>query len=116
MLSITLPHVSAWNAWFSDFDNLPEKVPALVARFGEACAGAGRDPGEIEKSVAVLLDFGSGTPRNHSINPITGSTNAMADAVARVVDAGIDHVQFVLDPINEETIERAAAVAGELRG
>jgi alkanesulfonate monooxygenase SsuD/methylene tetrahydromethanopterin reductase-like flavin-dependent oxidoreductase (luciferase family) len=115
MLAITLPYVSAWNAWFSDFENLPEKVPALLARFADACARAGRDPAEIEKSVAVLLDFGSLSPRNHSINPITGSTAEMADALARIVGAGVDHVQLVLDPITEETIARAAAVVAALR-
>ena len=115
MLAIALPHVAAWNAWFSDFENLPENVPALLTRFGEACARAGRDPAEIEKSVAVLLDFGSATPRNHSINPITGSTAAMADALGRIVAAGVDHVQLVLDPITQETIARAAAVVASVR-
>ena len=115
MLSITLPHVSAWNAWFTDFDNLPERVSALVDRFTAACGLAGRDPDDIEKSVAVLLDFETETPRNHSTNPITGSTEEMADAVGRVFDAGIDHVQLVLDPITEETIVRAAHVGALLR-
>jgi alkanesulfonate monooxygenase SsuD/methylene tetrahydromethanopterin reductase-like flavin-dependent oxidoreductase (luciferase family) len=115
MLSITLPYVSAWNAWFTEFHNLPAEVPALVERFTAACDRAGRDPADIEKSVALLLDFGSATPRNHSINPVTGSTDAMADALARVFDAGIDHVQLVLDPITEETIERAATIAALVR-
>jgi alkanesulfonate monooxygenase SsuD/methylene tetrahydromethanopterin reductase-like flavin-dependent oxidoreductase (luciferase family) len=115
MLAIALPHVQAWNAWFSEFQNLPENVPALLDRFAACCHHAGRDPAEIEKSVALLLDFGSPSPRNHSINPITGSRDQMADAVARVVDAGVDHIQFVLDPITEGSIERLAEVVGALR-
>jgi alkanesulfonate monooxygenase SsuD/methylene tetrahydromethanopterin reductase-like flavin-dependent oxidoreductase (luciferase family) len=115
MLSITLPHVSAWNAWFTEFQNLPAEVPALVGRFAAACERAGRDPADIEKSVALLLDFGTDVPRNHSVNPITGGTEEMADALGRVFDAEIDHVQLVLDPITEDTIERAATVAALVR-
>jgi alkanesulfonate monooxygenase SsuD/methylene tetrahydromethanopterin reductase-like flavin-dependent oxidoreductase (luciferase family) len=115
MLAIALPHVSAWNAWFSEFDNLPERVPAVLERFGVACTAAGRDPRDIEKSVAVLLDFGSDAPRNGSVNPVRGSTTEMADALSRIFDAGVDHVQLVLDPITEDTISRAAAVAAEVR-
>lgn len=116
MLAITLPYVSGWNAWFTEFDNRPESVPALLERLRGACAAAGRDPLDIEKSVALLLDFGSATKRNHSTNPITGSDDEMADALWRVFDAGIDHVQLVLDPITEATIERAAHVAATVRG
>lgn len=115
MLAITLPYVSAWNAWFSEFDNLPQNVPALLDRFGAACERAGRDPADIEKSVALLLDFGSSAPRNHSTNPVTGSVAQMAEAVARVVEAGIDHIQFVLDPITAESIVQAASVVDIVR-
>jgi alkanesulfonate monooxygenase SsuD/methylene tetrahydromethanopterin reductase-like flavin-dependent oxidoreductase (luciferase family) len=115
MLGITLPHVAAWNAWFTEFDILAERVPALLERFAAACGRAGRDPGEIEKSVALLLDFGSRAPRNGSVNAITGTPAAMAGELARIFDAGVDHVQLVLDPITEESIERAADVAAIVR-
>jgi alkanesulfonate monooxygenase SsuD/methylene tetrahydromethanopterin reductase-like flavin-dependent oxidoreductase (luciferase family) len=115
MLSITLPHVTAWNAWFTEFANLPGNVPALLDRFDAACALAGRDPSEIEKSVALLLDFGSRSPRNGSVNAVTGTSSEMADQLAQVFDAGIDHVQLVLDPITESTVERAAVIAAAAR-
>jgi alkanesulfonate monooxygenase SsuD/methylene tetrahydromethanopterin reductase-like flavin-dependent oxidoreductase (luciferase family) len=115
VLAITLPHVHAWNSWFTEFDNLPERVPALVDRFDAACARAGRDPAEIEKSVAVLLDFGSQSPRNGTVNPMTGTPQEIAGELAKIFDAGIDHVQLVLDPITEASIERAAVVAAAVR-
>lgn len=116
VLRITLPHVSRWNAWFTDFANLPANVPGLLERFAAACETAGRDADEIEKSLAVLLEFDSPVSRNGSVNAITGTAAEMAEQLALIFDAGIDHVQLVLDPIDEATIERAAAVAAIVRG
>jgi alkanesulfonate monooxygenase SsuD/methylene tetrahydromethanopterin reductase-like flavin-dependent oxidoreductase (luciferase family) len=90
-------------------------VPALIDRFAAACAAAGREPDSVEKSVAVLLDFGSREPRNGSVNPIRGEPAAMAAALATIFDAGVDHLQLVLDPIDEHSIARAREVA-ELLG
>jgi alkanesulfonate monooxygenase SsuD/methylene tetrahydromethanopterin reductase-like flavin-dependent oxidoreductase (luciferase family) len=115
MLQISLPHVAAWNAWFTEFSNRPEEVPSLLARVDAACERAGRDPATLEKTLAVLLDFGSGEPRNHSINPIRGSREEMADALRAIAAAGVDGVQLVLDPITEETIGAAAEVARLVR-
>jgi len=115
MMEIALPHVDAWNVWFTQFENLPEKIPPLLDQFGAACDRVGRDPSTIETSVAVLLDFGSVTPRQGSINPIGGSVQAMADGLHRIAETGIDHVQLVLDPIDERTIELAGGIAATLR-
>ncbi len=110
MLQIALPHVDAWNAWFTEYDNTPSKVPALLAEFDEACVRAGRAPAEIERSVAVLLDFGSDEPRQGSVNPIGGGHRRMADVLSEIAAAGVDHVQLVLDPIDEASIAAAADV------
>lgn len=115
MLDITLPHVAAWNVWFSEFENRPELVPALLTRLSDACARVGRDMSTLEKSVAVLLDFGSDAPRRASANPISGSVAEMAAALGVIADVGIDHVQLVLDPITEDSIAKAAEVVAQLR-
>jgi alkanesulfonate monooxygenase SsuD/methylene tetrahydromethanopterin reductase-like flavin-dependent oxidoreductase (luciferase family) len=52
MLAITLPHVDAWNAWFTWFGNSPEGYRAVRARIDDACRAAGRDPAEVERTVA----------------------------------------------------------------
>lgn len=110
MLAITLPYVDGWNAWFLDFENRPDRIPALLDRLRAAGDRAGRDIDELEKSVALLLDFGTTQPRPGGIAPIGGSPAEMAEALFRVAEAGIDHVQLVLDPITEQTIEHAAQV------
>lgn len=115
MLELTLPYADAWNAWFLDFENRPHLVAGLLDRLADACARVGRDPATIETSVALLLDFGSTSPRAGSINPIGGSPGEMAHALFELADLGIDHVQLVLDPIDASTIERAGQVLAIVR-
>ena len=57
MLAITLPHVDAWNAWFTWFGNTVEGYRDLRARIDDACRTAGRDPGEVERTVALFVGF-----------------------------------------------------------
>lgn len=116
MLAITLPHVQAWNSWFSDFGNDPRQLPGLVSAIDAACVAAGRDPATLERSVAlfVQLDGGAGERRAEA-PPIAGSDDDIAVALHRVALAGIGHVQLVLDPITIESIERVAAIADRYR-
>lgn len=115
MLSITLPHVSGWNVWFDEFDNDPDQLHRPLGALHEGCERAGRDPAAIETSVALLLQFDPAAARRNSRNPVTGSPSRMASVLRRVSEAGIDHLQLVLDPATEETIERAGEVLALLR-
>ncbi len=114
MLSIALPHVWGWNAWFTDYDNDPDRLPALVRTVEEAAERAGRDPAGLVASAALLLQFGGEPRRRNSTDPVTGGSARMAEAIDRMGRAGIDHVQLVLDPITLDSIERAAGVVALL--
>jgi len=57
MLSITLPHVQAWNAWFTWFRNTVEGYRPLRDAVDAACRAAGRDPREVERTVALFVAF-----------------------------------------------------------
>ena len=115
MMSITLPHVVAWNVWFDEFDNDPSRLHVPLSALERGCEAAGRDPATIEKTVALLVQFEGSPTRSNTLNPVTGSPAEMAAALDAVARAGIDHVQLVLDPITEDSIERAAAVKGLLQ-
>lgn len=116
MLAATLPWVDGWNSWFRDFDNDPARLPELLERIDAAADAAGRDPGEIDKSVALLLQFGSTEPSLRGEHPIRGSAEEMAGALQAMEEAGVDEVQLVLDPISLDGIEAAARVLVAYRG
>jgi len=115
MLDITVPHISSWNAWFTQYGNDPARIREVLDPLHAACERAGRDPSTIEQTVAVLLDFGSTDPRNGSMHPIGGPPARQAAALRALGDAGIDHVQLVLDPPTEAAIEAAAEVMALVR-
>jgi alkanesulfonate monooxygenase SsuD/methylene tetrahydromethanopterin reductase-like flavin-dependent oxidoreductase (luciferase family) len=122
MLSIALPHVDAWNAWYADTGNRPEGVAPLRARVDAVCRAVGRDPAEIERTVAVLLRLPGGTGRvmgdtsQAAITPLEGPADAIAESLRAYARAGIGHVQLVLDPITTTSIEALAPVQAALDG
>src|SRR5215213_7559801 len=63
MLAATLPYADAWNAWYADTGNRAEGVAALRGVVDDAARTAGREPGEIERTVAVLVQLPGGTGR-----------------------------------------------------
>lgn len=115
MLAVTFPHVDGWNTWFEDFDNDPARLSPLLERIASAEAAAGRTAGSIERTVALLFQFGDVSSRRNSSNPIQGPPQAMAEKLAELAGLGIGHVQLVLDPITEDSIARAAEVTDLFR-
>ena len=117
MLRIAAPFVDSWNAWFADTENSPAGVAALTAKVDAACVEVGRDPADIERTVAVLVQLpgGSGrtmgeTTKSQTVRPLDGTAEEMAEELRAYARAGIGHVQLVLDPISRESIERFARV------
>jgi alkanesulfonate monooxygenase SsuD/methylene tetrahydromethanopterin reductase-like flavin-dependent oxidoreductase (luciferase family) len=110
MLAITLPHVDAWNAWFTWFGNSPEGYRAVRARIDDACRAAGRDPAEVERTVALFVAFPGAAGRNQGdrpgqeVEPITGEPASLAGRLHEFAEEGVKHVQLVLDPITVDTI------------
>jgi alkanesulfonate monooxygenase SsuD/methylene tetrahydromethanopterin reductase-like flavin-dependent oxidoreductase (luciferase family) len=123
MLRIAAPHVDAWNTWFADTLNSPAGVAPLREVVDSACRDVGRDPAEIERTVAVhvRLPGGSGrtmgdTSTTERIRPLEGAPEAMAEELRAYAAAGVSEVQLVLDPIDRPSIERFARVLAILDG
>ena len=115
MLAITLPHVDAWNVWYTDTGNRPDGVPPLRAKVDEACRAVGRDPAEIERSVAVLVRLPGGTGRQdgdlkENPSPLEGSPDEMAEGLRAYAREGISLVQLVVDPITTGSLEALGRV------
>ena len=120
MLRATLPYVDSWNVWFADTGNRPTGVPPLRELVDAICREVGRDPAEVERTVAVLVRLPGGTSRlqgdtaNDQAPPLEGSPAEMADALRAFAAEGIEHVQLVVDPITPASIQALGPVLAEL--
>jgi alkanesulfonate monooxygenase SsuD/methylene tetrahydromethanopterin reductase-like flavin-dependent oxidoreductase (luciferase family) len=103
MLSITLPHVDAWNTWFTPYGNTVEGFAAHNAQISEAAERAGRDPSEIERSACVLVEVDGGSGERPRDVPAVAADD-LADHLRGLGDAGADEAILVLDPITESSI------------
>jgi alkanesulfonate monooxygenase SsuD/methylene tetrahydromethanopterin reductase-like flavin-dependent oxidoreductase (luciferase family) len=114
MLSITLPHVQSWNAWFTWFRNRPDGYRPMRQKIDDACRSAGRDPADVERTIALFVEFPGAQGRSMGdlsvadVEPIPGAPDALEPMLRAFADEGVGHVQLVLDPINADTIRALA--------
>lgn len=114
MLSITLPHVQSWNAWFTWFRNRPDGYRPMRQKIDDACRSAGRDPAEVERTIALFVEFPGAQGRSMGdlsvadVEPIPGEPAKLEPMLRAFADEGVGHVQLVLDPINADTIRALA--------
>jgi probable F420-dependent oxidoreductase len=115
MLRIALPHVDSWNAWFTDTGNAPTGVPPLRTLVDDACRAVGRDPAQVERTVAVHVRMIGGRGRQQVdaeavAAPLEGSAEEIAETLRAYAREGIAHVQLVVDPITTAGLEALAPV------
>jgi alkanesulfonate monooxygenase SsuD/methylene tetrahydromethanopterin reductase-like flavin-dependent oxidoreductase (luciferase family) len=115
MLELTLPYVDAWNAWFAWFGNDPDKLKPMLAAVDEVCEKVGRDPAEVERTVAVLVRTSLAEKqtdetdrRGRKSRALMGSPQQIADGLRAFADIGVAHVQLVVEPITAGSIEELA--------
>jgi probable F420-dependent oxidoreductase len=120
MLRATMAHADSWNAWFSDTRNRPDGVPALRSAVDEACRDVGRDPADVERTVAVQVQMAGaggriqGESGQQEVEPLSGSAAEVAETLRAFAREGITHVQLVVDPITTESIRGLARVLRDL--
>ncbi|HEV2592756.1 MAG TPA: LLM class flavin-dependent oxidoreductase [Gaiellaceae bacterium] len=103
MLSITLPHVDAWNTWFTHYANTAEGFAEHNRYVSEQAEKAGRDPAEIERSACVLVAVEGGRgERKPDVDP--APADGLKTHLAALAQAGADEAILVLDPIDESAI------------
>ena len=122
MLALTLPHVDAWNAWFTWFGNSLEGYRELRATVDAACLAVGRDPASVERTVALFVQFPGARGRQlgdlsePDVAALPHEPAPLAAALRAFAAEGIGHVQLVLDPITVETVAALEPVIRELAG
>jgi alkanesulfonate monooxygenase SsuD/methylene tetrahydromethanopterin reductase-like flavin-dependent oxidoreductase (luciferase family) len=121
MLRITLPHVASWNAWCAWFGNGVEGYLPLREKVDAICREVGRDPAEVERTVALLVAFPGALGRGSAVSEdrfdrIGGDPQTLAPVLRAFAEAGVSHVQLVLDPITVESIAALEPTLGALGG
>ena len=120
MLRATLPYVDAWNSWFAQVGNRPDGVGPLRDLIDATCRDVGRDPAEVERTVAVMVRLPGGTGRlqgDYAVDPtppLEGSPAAIAEVLRGFAAEGIGHVQLVIDPITVGSIRALGPVLADL--
>ena len=122
MLAITLPHVDAWNMWWSQYGNTADGFAREKARVDEMVEAAGRSVDEVAATAAVLVQLEGGTGRQMgdyndgtTVEPLTGSPEELADRLRAFEAVGAAHLQLVVDPITRRSIEYLGDVVAAFR-
>jgi probable F420-dependent oxidoreductase len=103
MLSIALPHVDAWNTWYTRYGNTVEGFARHNAEVSEAAERAGRNPGEVERSACVLVHLPGGVDtRAEQAPPVEGEN--LREHLQALAAAGADEAILVVNPITEPSI------------
>jgi probable F420-dependent oxidoreductase len=114
MLAIAVPHVDAWNTWYTPYGNTPEGFARLNARVTEAAESVGRDPAEIERSACVLVRLdGGGEARRVEVPPV--DVDRLSEHLHGLAQAGADEAILVVDPITEDSIKALRDYIGAAR-
>jgi alkanesulfonate monooxygenase SsuD/methylene tetrahydromethanopterin reductase-like flavin-dependent oxidoreductase (luciferase family) len=115
-LAATLPHAESWNSWWDAYGNTPEGFAATNAGITAIAEQAGCDPASVERSACVLASLdpaGAGRPRTE-IQPLSGSAEHIARTLHDLAEAGAHEAILVLDPIDESSVRKCAAVLAAL--
>jgi hypothetical protein len=86
-----------------------------------ACRAVGRDPAEVERTVALVVAMPGALGRGSAVSdepfePIAGDSATLARTLVGFAQLGVGHVQLVLDPITVESIAALAPTLAALDG
>jgi alkanesulfonate monooxygenase SsuD/methylene tetrahydromethanopterin reductase-like flavin-dependent oxidoreductase (luciferase family) len=115
MLRIGLPHVDSWNVWWSIYGNTPAGFRAVRETVEAIGQEVGCAPHEVEATAAVYVQLDTGAGRSHGsgssdAQPVRGDAAEIAEQLAGFATAGATHVQLVVDPITEASIDSLGEV------
>jgi len=109
LLAITLPHVDAWNTWYTSYGNTADGFAALNKQIDAACDRVDRDPKSVARSACVFVAMARPTgQRATDVAPVSAAS--LPDHLRALDEAGADEAILVVDPITVESIERLASI------
>ncbi len=115
MLRITMPHAQQWNAWYLTYGNSADGLALQRELVDAACRDVGRDPAEIERTVAAFVRLpGAERQRTDETPVIEGAPERIAAVLRDFAAEGIGHVQLVIDPVTPVGLEALVPVLDAL--
>jgi alkanesulfonate monooxygenase SsuD/methylene tetrahydromethanopterin reductase-like flavin-dependent oxidoreductase (luciferase family) len=117
MLSIALPHVDWWNTWYDRYGNTVEGFAELNAFVTAAAERVSRDPAEVSRSTAVLVELDpDAVKRPHSDRTsLPVSLDSLSAHLSALAEAGADEAILILRPIDEASIRAVGAALSGTR-
>ena len=106
VLAATLPHVDAWNAWYSLYGNTADGFAERSGEVDAACSRVGREPRAVRRSACVLVAVGAGGERAHDPAPVPAER--LGSHLKELADAGADEAILVVDPVTERSVRELA--------
>jgi alkanesulfonate monooxygenase SsuD/methylene tetrahydromethanopterin reductase-like flavin-dependent oxidoreductase (luciferase family) len=105
MLRLTAQFADAWN---SDWVKEPSELAPMLAAVDEACREVGRDPETLVRTTSSNIAM----PGYLGVraNPISGTSEQIAEAVAAFGEIGMRHHVAGLDPCTPSSLEQYARV------
>jgi alkanesulfonate monooxygenase SsuD/methylene tetrahydromethanopterin reductase-like flavin-dependent oxidoreductase (luciferase family) len=91
---------------FATESSLPEWFVPMLKQLDEACADVGRDIGSLGRSIGVVVEPGttlSAEATGFGV-PISGSADEIADTLRRFEQIGVDRIEIIPWPGDEETL------------
>jgi alkanesulfonate monooxygenase SsuD/methylene tetrahydromethanopterin reductase-like flavin-dependent oxidoreductase (luciferase family) len=100
MLALTARYADLWNTGLVGGRNWPDAVPPLRAMIDAACLAVGRDPATLGRTInpLVLTLPHAADPMLPGADPIRGTPEQIAAALAGFSAEGISHLQLLLNP------------------
>jgi hypothetical protein len=92
-------------------------MPPLRQRVDDACAAAGRDPASLARTMTIRIacgeEAGDGSSKEQ---PLVGTPEALAEAFRGFAREGVSHLQLLLTPNTEASLESLAPVLDLVAG
>ncbi|HEX5039135.1 MAG TPA: LLM class flavin-dependent oxidoreductase [Candidatus Limnocylindria bacterium] len=114
MLGLVARHADQWNgAWYGDPRNADE-LRTRLTNLDAALDEAGRDRSSLVRTAGIFAAF-EGAPDDTPERAIRGTTEEVADALARYDELGISHLITHIYPRTPDAVRRLAEAAALAR-
>lgn len=113
MLSLVAKYADEWNwwAWDETRDQIESRFEPILDTLSLAMEEEGRDLGSLRRTIDVYSVIPPGMKTDHELeNPISGSTEEIANFIKGLGELGFEEVRCDLLPRSPEAIEAMAPV------